>query len=57
MSISISISIGIGIGIGVGVGVGVDVLNVTCVTQGATLATRAGIYMPTWMAIKARYLQ
>ena len=28
-----------------------------CVIQGAMLATRAGIYMPAWMAIKARHLQ
>ena len=32
-------------------------LNVTCVIQEATLVTRAGIYMPVWMAIKARHLQ
>ena len=25
--------------------------------QGAMLATRAGIYMPAWMAIKERHLQ
>ena len=32
------------------------IINVTCVIQGAILATRAGIYMPAWMAIKARHL-
>ena len=32
-------------------------LNVTCVIQGAMLATRTGIYMSPWMAIKTRHLQ